>query len=83
MSNQPPGGGEKTEAPTEKRLRDSVEKGDVLQSRELGTAMIVLGGTFAFVLFGDVMVASVSSMLRAGLVFDLHDVTDFNVGQRA
>lgn len=82
MSNQPPGGGEKTEAPTEKRLRDSVEKGDVLQSKELGTAMIVLGGTFAFVLFGDVMVASVSSMLRAGLVFDLEEITDFNVGQR-
>lgn len=83
MAEQPSGGGEKTEAPTEKRLRDSVEKGDVLQSKELGTAMIVLGGTFAFVLFGDVMVGSVSSMLRAGLVFDIHEVTDFNVGQRA
>lgn len=82
MAEQPPGGGEKTEAPTDKRLRDSVEKGDVLQSKELGTAMIVLGGTFAFVLFGDVMVGSVSSMLRAGLVFDIQDVTDFNVGQR-
>lgn len=83
MAEQPSGGGEKTEAPTEKRLRDSVKKGDVLQSKELGTAMIVLGGTFAFVLFGDVMVGSVSSMLRAGLVFDIHEVTDFNVGQRA
>lgn len=82
MADQPPGGGEKTEAPTDKRLRDSVEKGDVLQSKELGTAMIVLGGTFAFVLFGDVMVDSVSTMLRAGLVFDIQDVTDFNVAQR-
>lgn len=83
MANQPPGGGEKTEAPTEKRLRDSAEKGDVLQSKELGTAMIVIGGTLAFVLFGDVMVSAVASMLRAGLVFDLQEVTDFNVGQRA
>lgn len=83
MANQPPGGGEKTEAPTEKRLRESAEKGDVLQSKELGTAMIVIGGTLAFVLFGDAMVASISAMLRAGLVFDLEEVTDFNVGQRA
>ena len=82
MAEQPPGGGEKTEAPTEKRLRDSAEKGDVLQSKELGTAMIMIGGTFAFVLFGDAMVSSVAAMLRAGLVFDLHDATDFNVGQR-
>ncbi|WP_373489057.1 flagellar biosynthesis protein FlhB [Blastomonas sp.] len=82
MSNQPPGGGEKTEAPTEKRLRDSVQKGDVLQSKELGTAMIVMGGTLAFAVFGDILVGSVSSMLRAGLKFDLQDVTDFNVGTR-
>jgi flagellar biosynthetic protein FlhB len=33
---------EKTEAPTDKRRRDAVEKGDVLQSRELGTALVVL-----------------------------------------
>lgn len=83
MAEQPQGGGEKTEAPTEKRLRDSAEKGDVLQSKELGTAMIMIGGTFAFVLFGDVMVSAISSMLRAGLVFDMEEVTDFNVGQRA
>jgi flagellar biosynthetic protein FlhB len=82
MAEQPPGGGEKTEAPTEKRLRDSAEKGDVLQSKELGTAMIVIGGTLAFVLFGDLMVSAIAAMLRAGLVFDLHDATDFNVGQR-
>lgn len=82
MADQPSGGGEKTEAPTEKRLRDSAEKGDVLQSKELGTAMIVIGGTLAFVLFGDVMVSAIAAMLRAGLVFDLHDATDFNVGQR-
>lgn len=83
MAEQPSGGGEKTEAPTEKRLRDSVEKGDVLQSKELGTAMIIIGGTLAFVLFGDMMVSSIASMLRAGLVFDIHEATDFNVGQRA
>ena len=36
--------GEKTEAPTAKRKREATEKGDVLQSRELGTALVVMAG---------------------------------------
>lgn len=82
MADGPQGGGEKTELPTEKRLRESREKGDVLQSKELGTAMIIIGGTFAFVMFGDMMVGSIAGMLRAALVFDIYQATDFNVGQR-
>lgn len=82
MADGPSGGGEKTEAPTDKRLRESREKGDVLQSKELGTAMIIIGGTMAFVLFGKMMVGSVAGMLRAALVFDIYQATDFNVGQR-
>ena len=35
---------QQTEAPTPKRRRDAAEKGDVLQSRELGTALVVLVG---------------------------------------
>ncbi|MBL0965418.1 MAG: flagellar biosynthesis protein FlhB [Blastomonas sp.] len=82
MADGPSGGGEKTELPTEKRLRESREKGDVLQSKELGTAMIIIGGTMAFVLFGEMMVGSIAGMLRAALVFDIYQATDFNVGQR-
>ena len=35
---------QKTEAPTEKRRRDASEKGDVLQSKELGTALVIVAG---------------------------------------
>ena len=39
-----PGGGEKTEKPTPKKLQDAAKKGDILQSRELGTALVVSAG---------------------------------------
>ena len=34
--------GEKTEAPSAKRLKDAKEKGDVLKSREFATALVAL-----------------------------------------
>ena len=43
MSEQP--AGEKTFAPTEKRLTDAAKKGDVLRSKDAGTAAVmILGG---------------------------------------
>ena len=46
---------QKTEAPTPKRRRDAAEKGDVLQSRELGTALVVLGGALWLALAATVV----------------------------
>ena len=36
--------GEKSFAPSEKRLRDAAQKGDVLRSRELATAAVMCVG---------------------------------------
>ncbi len=47
---------QKTEAPTPKRRRDAAEKGDVLQSRELGTALVVLVGAAWIAFAGPMMV---------------------------
>ncbi|MEO9468452.1 flagellar type III secretion system protein FlhB [Parasphingorhabdus sp.] len=82
MAEEPPGGGEKTEAPTPKRLLDSVKKGDVLQSKELGTAMIIAAGTAAFGIFGPVLVDSLKAMLRSGLRVNQRDFVDFNPWER-
>ncbi len=35
---------QRTEAPTDKRRRDAAEQGDLLQSKELGTAAVMLAG---------------------------------------
>ena len=39
-----PDSDQKSLAPSAKRKRDAAAKGDVLQSRELGTALIVVSG---------------------------------------
>lgn len=69
---------EKTEAPTDKRKRDAVEKGDVLQSKELGTALVVLSGAAWLALAGPWMVGTMEEMLRGSLSFDSSAVTDFD-----
>ena len=70
--------GEKTEDPTAKRKKDAVEKGDILQSKELGTAMVVLGGAAWIALAGPWMVGALRNMLADGLRFDAASVRAFD-----
>lgn len=69
---------EKTEAPTQKRRTDAVEKGDVLQSRELGTALVVLAGAAWIALAGPWMMGALENMLARSLSFDSDAVEDFD-----
>ena len=48
--------GDKTEAPTAKRRKDAIDKGDVLKSREFATALIVLAGCGWIAMLGPQMV---------------------------
>ena len=82
MAQEPPGGGEKTEAPTPKKLKDSANKGDVLQSRDLGAAIVILVGTASILMFGGVLMQAVADMLTSALIFDRKDVEIFDVGGR-
>lgn len=82
MADQPPGGGEKTEDPTQKRLRDSAKKGDVLQSKELGTALVMMGGTLMFALFGSGLIGSTESVVASGLSIAPTDIEEFDMGGR-
>lgn len=68
---------QQTEAPTEKRKRDAVEKGDVLQSRELGTALVMLAGAAWMAIAGPMMVGALEAMLVDGLTFDASDIRNF------
>jgi len=71
---------EKTEAPTAKRRRDAAEKGDVLQSRDLGTALVVLSGAAWLALAGPWMLGSCERMLGQGLRFDAQSIEHFEPG---
>ncbi len=58
-------GQEKTELPTEKRIKESREKGQVARSKELGTFSILIAAGSAFLILGD--------SLMEGLLVLLHD----------
>src|SRR4051812_4798879 len=71
---------QKTEAPTPKRRRDAAENGDVLQSRELGTALVVLVGAAWIAFAGPMMMAALQDLVGQGLTFDAADIRDFDPG---
>ncbi|MBW7946572.1 MAG: EscU/YscU/HrcU family type III secretion system export apparatus switch protein [Sphingomonadaceae bacterium] len=68
---------QQTEAPTEKRKRDAAEKGDVLRSRELTTALVMLVGAAYLALAGGWMVSSLELMLKTALAGLKHGGVNF------
>jgi len=72
---------QKTEAPTPKRKREAMENGDVVQSKELGTALIVIVGAAWIALAGPMLVSSLQAMITDGLSFGSADVADFDPGR--
>jgi flagellar biosynthetic protein FlhB len=74
---------EKTEEPTAQRRRKAAEQGDVLQSRELGTALVVLAGAGWLALAGPWMMAGLQGMLVEGLSFGRGDVAGFDPARTA
>lgn len=83
MAEGSSGGGEKTEKPTQKRLRDAAKKGDVLQSKELATALVVMAGMVWIAIAGPAIVEAMAQMLTQGLRFDQKDVLNFTPATRA
>ena len=79
MSNET--AGEKTFAPTEKRLKDAASKGDVLRSKDLGTAAVMLVGAGWLAFGGPWLLGDMSSLLRESFNFDHGELTDFRPGR--
>jgi flagellar biosynthesis protein FlhB len=69
---------QQTEAPTQKRRNDAAEEGDVLISRELASALVMLVGVGWLALAGQWLVSSSSDMLRDGLSLDRNSFADFD-----
>jgi flagellar biosynthetic protein FlhB len=72
--------GEKSFAPTEKRRRDAARKGDVLRSRELSTAAVILFGGAWLTFAGPWLLGDLAALLRASLVFDREALMHFDSG---
>lgn len=72
--------GEKSFAPTTKRKQDAAKKGDVLRSRELSTAAVILLGAAWLSIAGPWLLGQLSALLREAFIFDRGDVADFEPG---
>jgi flagellar biosynthesis protein FlhB len=69
---------QKTEQPTPKKLEQAAKKGDVLQSKELGTAIVVVAGAAWLALAGPATVGALETMMMDGLSFGVADVKQFD-----
>ena len=69
--------GEKTEAPTAKRRKDATDKGEILKSRELSTALVILAGVAWIMIFGGQLIAALKEVMAASFSFGRADVEDF------
>ncbi|MCJ8167936.1 flagellar biosynthesis protein FlhB [Atopomonas sediminilitoris] len=77
---------EKTEEPTEKRLRESREKGQVARSKELSTLAVTLGGSAALLMSGGILLDMAVRIMRACFsqdrshLFDPRSMSELLVG---
>ncbi len=68
---------DKTESPTQKRLDKAREDGDILKSKELGTALVVLAGCGWLAMFGPSLVSACKAVMTASFRFGRADIEDF------
>jgi flagellar biosynthesis protein FlhB len=63
-------GGERTEEPSQKRLQDARERGQLPRSRELTNFATMIGGSATLVAVGGALSMHMSQMMRHGLAID-------------
>lgn len=69
--------GEKTEAPTPKRKRKATEEGQLLKSRDFGTAIVILIGCAWMALLGPSLIGACKEVMTASFSFGRGDVENF------
>ena len=57
-------GADKTEYPTEKRKKDTREKGEIARSKELNTLAIMLAGSIGLLIFGGALAQDMMELMR-------------------
>lgn len=69
---------QKTEAPTPRRRQEAEREGDLLQSKELGTALVLSAGALWVWLAGPLFAGACEKLLVSGLTFTKSDLVDFD-----
>ncbi len=66
--------GERSEAPTSKRISDAREKGQIAKSTDLSAALLLLGAVVAIVVFSEPVIRGVGQVVRLELERGLTDL---------
>ncbi len=65
---------DRTEAPSDKRLREAREKGDLPRSRDLSTAVVVLSGVATIIASREQMAVHAANIMHVGLRYSRDDL---------
>ena len=74
--SQENGAQERSEAPTEKRLRKAKEEGQIARSKDLNTAVVLLLGVGGLVWFGHAFYSFFVTLMEVSFSFDSNLLTD-------
>lgn len=69
-------GQDKTEDPTEKRKKDSREKGEIARSKELNTLAVMLAGAGALLVFGGMLAQDLMDLMRQNFTLSREVIMD-------
>jgi flagellar biosynthetic protein FlhB len=69
-------GQDKTEDPTEKRKKDSRDKGEIARSKELNTLAIMLAGAGALLIFGGALAQDMMELMRMNFTLSREVILD-------
>ncbi|WP_286784702.1 MULTISPECIES: flagellar biosynthesis protein FlhB [Pseudomonas] len=69
-------GADKSEEPTEKRLRESREEGQIARSRELSTLVVVMSGVIAVMIYGGDLASALVDLMRGCLSINRDTLMD-------
>ena len=70
-------GGEKTEAPTQKRREKARDDGQILRSRDLAAALVMMAGIAWLIFAGPTLLGACKAVMAASFQFTHADVEDF------
>ncbi len=76
MAEEAETGGEKTEEPSQRRLQEARERGQIPRSRELTNFATMMGGSATLIAIGGSLSSHMSQLMRSGLSIDAKSLSD-------
>ncbi|CAG8998374.1 MAG: Flagellar biosynthetic protein FlhB [Candidatus Celerinatantimonas neptuna] len=67
---------ERTEDPTAKRLSDARQKGQIARSKELGTALVLIGAAVALMMVGQQLAVAIATVMKTSFSLSREEVFD-------